>query len=217
MDKFRTKTSKVRETVVDSKENKKEQILKVASIVFAKHGFNKTTLDDIGEQVGMKKNSLYHYFENKEDIFLEIIGMDAEEYFNNLEKELAGEINSSEKLKRFVLVTTGFWKEKANFYNLVTSVKIEMVNRISDFYDVSITKQKKLINNILAEGVRSDEFVDHDTMQLAEDLIDMFVSIERWEFNRQKKSYFNEDYFNENKRKKMNLLNLIVKGLKKTK
>jgi len=45
----------------------------------------------------------------------------------------------------------------------------------------------------------------------------MFVSIERWEFNRQKKSYFNEDYFNENKRKKMNLLNLIVKGLKKTK
>ncbi len=202
--------------VSDSKENKKEQILKVASTVFAKYGFNKTTLDDIGEQVGMKKNSLYHYFANKEDIFLEIIEMDALEYFNTLDKELADEINSSEKLKRYVMLTTGFWKEKANFYNLVASVKIEMVNRISDFYEVSITRQKMLINNILAEGIHNNEFIEHDTMQLAEDLIDMFVSIEHREYHRQKKSYFDEDYFNENKRKKMNLLNLIVKGLKKT-
>ncbi len=203
--------------MADSKENRKEQILKVASTVFAKYGFNKTTLDDIGEQVGMKKNSLYHYFANKEDIFLEIIEMDAKEYFNSLENELSAEINSAEKLKRYVMVTTGFWKEKANFYNLVTSVKIEMVNRISDFYEVSISRQKMLINNILAEGIHNGEFEDHNTMQLAEDLIDMFVSIEHWGYHRQKKSYFDEDYFNENKRKKMNLLNLIIQGLKKTK
>jgi AcrR family transcriptional regulator len=199
--------------MIDAKENKKDQILNAASRVFAKYGFHKTTLDDIGDQVGMKKNSLYHYFSNKEEIFFEIIKLDAEEYFTKMEIELSVENNASDKLKKFVLFSSEFWKKRANFYSLVTSVRVELVNRISDYYEEALKQQKLLINNVLAEGIIQNEFINHDTVQLADDLIDMLVSIEHWEYRKYRQSFPDEDYFNENKRKKIDLLNFIIRGL----
>ncbi len=200
---------------MDSKENKKEQIIKAASSVFARYGFNKATMDDIGELVGMKKNSLYHYFANKEDIFCGIIEIDAEEYFNTLRTSLAEENSAIEKLRKYVQFTSDFWREKVNSYQLVTSMQAEIVQRIAELYDISIRRQKIIIQEILEEGVRSNEFTQHDSKQLSEDLIDMSSSIEHWEYHRQRMSHYDENYFNENKRKKMNLLNLIIRGLEK--
>ncbi len=201
---------------MDSKENKKEQILKAASSVFARYGFSKTTMDDIGERVGIKKNSLYHYFTNKEDIFCGIIEMDAEEYFSTLQSSLAEENSAAAKLRKYVQFTSDFWREKVNSYRLVTSGQSEIVQRIAGLYNVSIRRQKIIIQEILEEGIRSSEFIEHDSKQLSEDLIDMSSSIEHWEYHKQRMSHYDESYFNENKRKKMNLLNLIIKGLEKS-
>ena len=202
---------------MDAKENKKEQILKAASGVFARYGFNKTTMDDIGELVGIKKNSLYHYFANKEDIFCAIIVMDAEEYFSTLQAVLSEENTAAEKLMKYVQFTSDYWREKVNSYQLVTSMQAEIVKRIASLYDVSIQRQKIIVQDILNEGIHKSEFISHDAKQLSEDLIDMSASIEHWEYHRQRMSHYDENYFNENKRKKMNLLNLIIKGLEKPK
>ena len=202
---------------MDSKENKKEQILKAAGAVFARYGFNKTTMDDIGELVGIKKNSLYHYFANKEDIFCGIIEMDAEEYFSALRAALDEEKKASMKLRIYVELTSDFWSEKVNSYQLVTSMQAEIVQRIARLYEVSIRRQKIIIRDILEEGIRNNEFIDHDFKQLSEDLIDMSSSIEHREYHRQKMMHYDENYFNENKRKKLNLLNFIIKGLERRK
>ena len=202
---------------MDSKENKKEQILKAAGAVFARYGFSKTTMDDIGELVGIKKNSLYHYFANKEDIFCGIIEMDAEEYFSTLRAALDDEKKASVKLRIYVEITSDFWREKVNSYQLVTSMQAEIVQRIARLYEVSISRQKIIIRDILEEGIRNKEFIDHDFKQLSEDLIDMSSSIEHWEYHRQRMTHYDENYFNENKRKKLNLLNFIIKGLERRK
>ena len=44
---------------------KKVQILKAAWNCFVHYGFEKTTMDDIASSIGMKKASLYYYFEIK--------------------------------------------------------------------------------------------------------------------------------------------------------
>ncbi len=202
---------------MDSKENKKEQILKAAGAAFARYGFHKTTMDDIGELVGMKKNSLYHYFANKEDIFCGIIEMDADEYFNTLQAALADEKKGSDRLRKHVQFTSAFWREKVNSYQLVTSMQAEIVERIASLYEIYIKRQKAIVQEVLEEGILSDEFNDHDFRQLSEDLIDMYSSIERWEYHRRKMSNYDVNYFNENERKKMNLLNFIIKGLERRK
>jgi AcrR family transcriptional regulator len=53
----------------DMKDNqRRELILRAGSECFARFGYDKTTLDDIGRRAGLNKASLYYYFKNKEEI-----------------------------------------------------------------------------------------------------------------------------------------------------
>jgi AcrR family transcriptional regulator len=50
----------------------RENLLKAALRVFAKNGFRKTTLDDIAREAGIAKSTLYNYFKDKADIYLQV-------------------------------------------------------------------------------------------------------------------------------------------------
>lgn len=54
--------------IVD-KEAKRASITEAAVEVFARKGFQGTSMDDVAEQAGVSKGSLYAYFQNKEDLF----------------------------------------------------------------------------------------------------------------------------------------------------
>jgi integrase len=61
-------------------DKKKEEIIEAGIKAFAVYGYYKTTLEDIAKMLGMKKNSLYYYFKNKEDLFREILNYEVEPY-----------------------------------------------------------------------------------------------------------------------------------------
>ncbi|WP_225229140.1 TetR/AcrR family transcriptional regulator [Paenibacillus gallinarum] len=45
-----------------------EQILAVSSKLFTEKGFEKTSIQDIIDELGMSKGAIYHHFKSKEDI-----------------------------------------------------------------------------------------------------------------------------------------------------
>jgi len=49
-------------------EDRKRDILRAAAVLFARQGYNETLLEDIAEQCGIKKSSLYHYHRSKHAI-----------------------------------------------------------------------------------------------------------------------------------------------------
>jgi AcrR family transcriptional regulator len=50
----------------------RERILDVALELFNEHGYDKTSLREIAERLGVTKAALYYHFERKEDILLEL-------------------------------------------------------------------------------------------------------------------------------------------------
>jgi len=50
----------------------KERILDVALELFVEQGYDKTSLRQIADRLGVTKAALYYHFERKEDIFLEL-------------------------------------------------------------------------------------------------------------------------------------------------
>jgi AcrR family transcriptional regulator len=50
----------------------RERILDVAQELFTQRGYDKTSLRDIAERLGITKAALYYYFERKEDILVEL-------------------------------------------------------------------------------------------------------------------------------------------------
>ncbi|MFO7735727.1 MAG: TetR/AcrR family transcriptional regulator [bacterium] len=51
------------------KQNRKEQLLRIASIVFAEKGYHATSIDDIKKRAGVARGTVYNYFDSKRDIF----------------------------------------------------------------------------------------------------------------------------------------------------
>ena len=56
----------------DVSEERKSQILNAAEDVFTKKGFDEARMDDIAEETGLSKGSLYNYFKSKDDLIIAI-------------------------------------------------------------------------------------------------------------------------------------------------
>ncbi len=55
------------------KDERREQILSKALVLFATKGLSATKIADIASASGMSQGLLYHYYKSKEDIFVELI------------------------------------------------------------------------------------------------------------------------------------------------
>lgn len=53
--------------------DRRSTILAAAAACFARFGYAKTTLDDIGQAVQLNKASLYYYFPGKEELFMAVV------------------------------------------------------------------------------------------------------------------------------------------------
>ncbi len=195
------------------KEEKKEKIVEAARKVFSKYGYNKTTLDDIGNIVGMRKNSLYHYFSSKEEIFSFIINCEADLYFKYIYEEIAKYKSAKDEIK--ILIENGikFGRKRLNLYNATVAARMEIFHLVENFHKQFVNKQYEIVRKLLREGIKNKEFVKHNSNKLAEDLVDMVNSIEEHIYISSGAKYFKEINFRDVDRKISNLLDLILTGL----
>ena len=64
--------------------DKKKQIIEVAQKRFALYGFDKTTMQEIADDLEMSKGSLYYYFTDKESLYKSIIAQEKKEFLQIL-------------------------------------------------------------------------------------------------------------------------------------
>ena len=56
-------------------QRRKQELLKIAYGMFISRGYENTSVDDIIEEAGIAKGTYYYYFESKEQMLEEVIGM----------------------------------------------------------------------------------------------------------------------------------------------
>lgn len=93
--------------------NKKEAVLHIAVRMFLERGFWRTSLSDVAQQLNITKPALYHYFQNKEEIYLECYRRGISLIQTNLDRLQAYNGTGLEKVIGFiysytVLIATDF-------------------------------------------------------------------------------------------------------------
>ncbi|MCB2210805.1 TetR/AcrR family transcriptional regulator [bacterium] len=73
-----------------TEKDKRQEIVETAAGVFLRHGYRKTTLDDIAEAAHLQKSSLYHYFSNKDELFREIVKYIHGQLYDTLSASMPG-------------------------------------------------------------------------------------------------------------------------------
>lgn len=84
--------------------NTKEKIIQITSNLIFEKGYKNISLNEIAEKVGIKKPSIYHYFQCKEDIYKVVIN----DFIDNFEKQVDNILKSNkksyQKIKEFILL-----------------------------------------------------------------------------------------------------------------
>lgn len=57
----------------NSRDEIEKKIIIAASTIFISKGFEKTTIDDIATSLGVTRPAIYHYYKNKEELFVKVI------------------------------------------------------------------------------------------------------------------------------------------------
>jgi AcrR family transcriptional regulator len=88
------------------KAERRQQILKAASELFADRGFGAVSIDDIGAAVGVSGPALYRHFSGKEAILAELFVSVSERMYEGAVKEVAASDSAPEALLRLVVFHT---------------------------------------------------------------------------------------------------------------
>ena len=64
--------------------DRKNQIIRAAAKRFARHGLNKTTLDEVARDIRIGKATIYHYFTSKDDLYFATLKWECENFIDQV-------------------------------------------------------------------------------------------------------------------------------------
>lgn len=203
-------------SLADSYQEKKELIKESAVRVFARYGYQKTTMDDIAGQLGIKKNSLYYYFKNKESIFDEIVNDEVKILVEDLNRIGSSNLTVRKKVMSCIHKLIYFGQERSSVYSLSAETLLEIGTLINESFSEIKNTIYELVSEILKSGVESGELKKHNSKQLAEHIVETLRAYEYKELhsNPNAASLKEIDLSNVEKRIK-NLFGLVLDGLRK--
>jgi len=144
----------------DVSEERKEQILDAAAIVFSQHGFANARMDDIVEKSGLSKGALYWYFKSKDEIILALMHRFFGQDIDGMEELLQSDRPVREKLLLYVEQLLGVYHEMQPLLPLMYDY-YSSATRDSDkraFFQNYFHQYQAMIQEMIQQGVDSGEF-----------------------------------------------------------
>jgi|WetSurMetagenome_2_1015567.scaffolds.fasta_scaffold373396_2 AcrR family transcriptional regulator len=137
--------------------DRKDEILDAATRCFARHGYDKTTMEDIGKLVGMNKVSLYYYFKGKELLFTSALDREARQYDERCLAEAQAASGFRSRIETWIARSFRFSQESG----LLRSASAETLSAMRPFlreYRARVLETaSSAISAFIEEGVASGE------------------------------------------------------------
>lgn len=136
----------------------RSELVDVARQLFARKGFDNTTMNEIAAASGKGRRTLYTYFKSKADVYMAVIESETSRIIERIEEILPLAMPADEKLRRYILCRLDQVKEsvvrngtlKADFFRDV--LKLEHARRRLDLRELS------MLRTILQQGIEEGTF-----------------------------------------------------------
>ena len=163
-----------------SKEFEEKAVLDKAMRLFWEQGYEKTSMTDLVEHMGIHRRSLYDTFGDKHTLFLKAM----DRYGDKVSAELAGGVKRSKTAAEALQFIFGFMirgEEDLPSGCLMVNSAVELAARDADVDTKSteaFTAAEQILKEIILWGQRDGEFTsDYDAGELAEYLHNVWVGI----------------------------------------
>ncbi|HEY4203154.1 MAG TPA: TetR/AcrR family transcriptional regulator [Devosiaceae bacterium] len=157
---------------------KREQILDGAKRCFLDLGFEAASMNDITAEAGVSKGTIYVYFENKEDLFTDLIQRERAALMTVAKNDLEEGSSVREALQRFgVTITTKLTSDEViRCQRIVLGVAERMPQIAETFFGPDPFSGLSVLQDYLDAKVKAGELAIEDTELASRQFLDLSQS-----------------------------------------
>lgn len=130
----------------------KELILKTAKKLFGKNGLTKTSMDDIATDAKIGKGTIYHYYDSKEKLFIEVAENEVESLLKYLTDAVQPASGSEAKLRAYVIARFKMIAEVSKVFSMFREEYHEYYAYIKKVQDKFNDFEFNLVKGFITEG-----------------------------------------------------------------
>jgi AcrR family transcriptional regulator len=197
------------------RDDKRSAILQVAAQCFSRFGYDKTTLQDIGDAARLNKASLYYYYKNKEDLFIQVVLREAERYLTDLQAQVQPLTRAAEKIQAYLTGRLDYYRQVLNLHQLSIESLQRLEPMFDDVYQAVREQEMQFLAQLLQEGVQDREFLKLDPARAADALLTVADGIRNEAVQGSRTRFAREVDYGPIQEKLTYTLGLLLGGLKK--
>ncbi|MFN2146293.1 MAG: TetR/AcrR family transcriptional regulator, partial [Anaerolineales bacterium] len=151
------------------KEERTQEIIEAAMKVFAEEGFHRATMDEIADEAGVSKGTLYLYFKGKDKIISSLL----EWFFGREYSRFDKWVEENHSVREVLEMVTQMVVDDLMSIRPFMPVMFEFISQSSRNQTVGAVVQKSMygflekITPIFERGIENGEIKDVDPVQLA--------------------------------------------------
>jgi AcrR family transcriptional regulator len=147
-------------------------ILDAADRLLARYGYKKMTMDDLAQEVGIGKGTLYLHFRSKEDIALSRVDRLVRRIVERLRMIAGGDDSPVDKLRQMLLLRVMFRFDAVQHYTeSLSEVLRDIRPRLLDRHTQHFQSEALVFAEVLKEGQRAGLFRRIDPLSTAHTLL----------------------------------------------
>jgi AcrR family transcriptional regulator len=135
------------------------EIVAIASKVFTRYGYQKTTMNEIARSCKMGKSSLYYYYKSKEEIFEAVVVKEAQDLKRQLNRVVSSGSNPMERLKDYILFRLYHVKTVSNFHSVLKDDHMDQMKFVIRVRKKFEDEEYKMVYTILERGIKEGAFI----------------------------------------------------------
>lgn len=147
----------------------RDAILDATDSLLARYGYKKMTIDDLAQEVGIGKGSIYLHFSSKEEIVLSHIDRIIERLKGELEKIAKKNISPEETLEKMLLTRVLFRFDSVQHYtqsmnDLLSSLRSKLLARRKTYFE----EEANIFASVIEAGQKEKIFSEGQALEIAE-------------------------------------------------
>lgn len=150
--------------------------IKKAQELFWEKGYEATSLNDLIEEMGISRQSMYNTFGNKHDLFILCFESYVEESYQHLQELFLSDKTANQKYHEFTdMVTKAYCESKKGCFISATIQELAVKDKkVQDILDKKYQRNYELLFNYFSEGIEKGEICSE---LAAKELTDLFDSL----------------------------------------
>lgn len=195
------------------KSNKEQLIIETAQKRFGLYGVEKTSMQEIADDLMLSKASLYYYFPDKENLYKAVVEKEQNEFITRLTERMLSIKEPDLLLREYVNTRLSYFRSLLNISRLRLEAYSDLKPVFRETMILFKEKEKEIIIKIFNDGIRKGIFFIEETDKTASLFLDLLKGLRISVVNDKKTLFIEQEEYDKLLHNTVAFTEIFIKGL----